>query len=262
VKRLNLKLSILTPLITAMLWASLGSSTSVLALSAKNDLAPVGNFAISGENNSLVVNSKLGVEYIASSDNITVWSVANPTSPEAVGSVSSGAVKLAVAKSGAYLYAIGENGTLEVYSTGSSSSPTLTYVSSTPITGQQPDNMTLDGNYVYVVDWASTTAEPKIEIYNVANPSSPTEVAALGVNSDQLASPVGVSVNGKYAYITSDANGTLNVFNVAKPANPQFVSSVALTPGIYNNYSGEVAFSGDYAYVTGINANVVLISLI
>ena len=237
---------------------SVNSSAAISGIAkTKQDLTLAGTLSVPGSQiNDFAVNSKLHVAYSTDSYKISVWSVSTPSSPKLITTVPSSATKIVVSPDGNYLYSINGN-ELAIYQTSTSSTAPLTLLSSAPIKGSQPDFLRVDGNYAYVVDWASVTSKPKVEIYNVSNKQAPLVAASLGVNSDQLKSPTAIAIKGNYAYVTSDANGTLNIFNIAKKTNPAYVSNVKLTTGLYNNYSGLIAFKGDYAYVSGINANVI-----
>ncbi len=224
---------------------------------AKQDLTLSQTLNIPGSQISdLALNPELNVAYTTNDFKISVWSTSSGTIPKLVTTVPSSASKIVVSNDGNYLYSINGN-VLAIYQTSTSSTSPLTYLSSSLINGSQPDYLKVSGNYAYVVDWASVTSKPKVEIYDISNKQAPNEVAALGVNSDLLKSPTAIAVRGEYAYVTSDANTTLNVFNISKKTNPVYISSVKLTPGLYNNAAGLIAFKDTYAYVTGINSNVI-----
>ena len=81
-------------------------------------------------------------------------------------------------------------------------------------------------------------------IYDIQNPSSPTAVSGFNV-----ASVVNdIVVVGKYAFITTNANGSASEFRILDISNPSAISEVG--PGIEIGFDANQVFvSGKYAYV-------------
>jgi len=90
----------------------------------------------------------------------------------------------------------------------------------------------VSGRYAYV-------AQGGLTIKDIADPSAPTNKAAIGL-SDQTN---GVYVSGKYAYVLNSGIGLI-VIDVSNPGSPFIVSTINLgtTPN-------KIFVSGRYAYV-------------
>ena len=124
------------------------------------------------------------------------------------------------------------------------SNPTLpTTVGETPLLLNQPFDLAMQGNYVYVTMYAAFQ-QSGLAIVDVSNPSSPV---VAGVTS-ALNSPQGLAVAGAYAYVV-DVNAGLHIVDVSQPAQPRVVGTLD-TPG----YARDVAVADNYAYVADYNA--------
>jgi hypothetical protein len=68
----------------------------------------------------------------------------------------------------------------------------------------------------------------EFRIYDITNPSSPTAVGGF----DNTVALNGVTVSGRYAYVSEGANNVINILDISKPSAPTSVStiSIGITP--------------------------------
>jgi prepilin-type N-terminal cleavage/methylation domain-containing protein len=106
-------------------------------------------------------------------------------------------------------------------------------------------NLSVSGNFVYIVSAASN---PIFRVINVSNPASPQQVASL--NASGGAAGRGIYVAGNYAYLTRTNSGQpeFYVFNITNPNSPSQVGTVNLTGN-----PNEVVVLGNYAYLASDN---------
>jgi hypothetical protein len=100
-------------------------------------------------------------------------------------------------------------------------------------------DLALRGQYVY----AASTAGARLQIYNVATPSSPSLVSGGNLT---VTGATGVALSGPYAFVTAGSNG-LKVVDVSNVASPVQVGSAPVISGTLSR----IAVKGDYAYVAG-----------
>ncbi len=120
---------------------------------------------------------------------------------------------------------------------------------STTVTGSNPHNVYVVGNFAYVVNGASNT----LQVFDVTNPANPVVEGSVGTATD----PLFVVVSGRYAYVTTYSSpGFLQVFDISNPTNPIFVNEIVVI-----NYDTGLSVQGNYAYVlTGSDMNIINIS--
>ena len=107
---------------------------------------------------------------------------------------------------------------------------------STGNNGPAPYSVAVAGRYAYVVNEDANT----FQIYDVSNPSSPTNIGTSGTQLD----PQSVVVAGRYAYVGNNSLSAkgLQIFDVSNPANPTSVGSGG------NGSISYIAVSGHYVY--------------
>jgi len=230
----------------------LGFIVSGATASAQGILTLSNSVPISGSTtDDIITDSHLDRMYTSTATDILTWSLANRTDPTLIATTPAyGFWVQKMASDGNYLYAVAGN-YLSIYKIQNSTTQPLVLWSHIQTLGTQPDYVTVSGNYAYVTDWTSTTALPKVEVFNVSKKANPTLAATIGENSDTLESPAAINIDGDYAYVTSDYNSTLNVFDISSPTNPTQVASLALDGAV------DTAFNGTYAYVTGVDSNAI-----
>jgi hypothetical protein len=102
------------------------------------------------------------------------------------------------------------------------------------------------GSIAYVAGENLNSGEPELDIVNVSNPTSPTELGSVTDNTSDT-TDTGICVYGNYAYVVED-DGSLDVINISNPASPVIVGS-ASTPGTTRSVA--VSADGHYVYVGG-----------
>jgi hypothetical protein len=231
---------------------ALGFVMSMASASAQGILTLSNTIPIPGvATDDIITDTHLNRMYTSTATSILTWSLSNPTDPTLIATTPAyGFWVQKMYSDGNYLYAVSSND-LSIYKIQNNTTQPLVLWSHIQTLGTQPDDVAVSNGYAYVTDWTSTTALPKVEIFNVSKKASPTLVATIGENSDSLQGPAAISINGDYAYITSDYNSTLNIFDITNPTSPTQVASLALDGAV------DMAFNGSYVYVSGVNSNVI-----
>ena len=116
------------------------------------------------------------------------------------------------------------------------------------ITGNNPWTVYVQGKYAYVANTGSNT----LQIFDVSNPSSPTQVGSVATGSY----PKSLYVQGRYAYVANYSSSTLQIFDISNPSSPTSVSTTSTGAGS-NPYS--VYVQGRYAYVANYSSNTMQI---
>jgi hypothetical protein len=101
----------------------------------------------------------------------------------------------------------------------------------------------VDGNYLYIVDYAPFTTEDTYGLYiiDITNPSAPTLINRF---QNITSYPQDISVEAGIAYI-ADGYGGVEVVDVYDPMNPSVIGYVDLIDG-----STGIKVDGGYAYVS------------
>ena len=150
-------------------------------------------------------------------------------------SQTGGAIK-AVAVQGSYAY-IGVGPHLVILNVSNPAQPTA--VGRTGVLPDIVEGIAVSGNYAYIAGGYSG-----LHIFDISNPSSPTEVGVFDTPNYAL----GVAVAGNYAYVADGYKG-LRIINVTNPAAPTEVGAYD-TPA----YAQQVAVAGNYAYIAEAQA--------
>jgi hypothetical protein len=213
---------------------------------------------------------------------LSAFDIANPASPVFVGSSASSPALLSattVNVAGGYAFVVSKNrnGPLgsESNDDGTGNSLTILDISSNPasptIVGQIHDSNTLFGgygvavvgHYAYVASQGCLSGQPcpnhavgcAFAVIDIANPASPTIVAAL--HSASLPQPwsttgalghvTAVAISGTTAYLTAAYQSRLTAINIANPLSPKIIASLKDTTNF--GFPVDVAIGGHYAYV-------------
>ncbi|HVS59011.1 MAG TPA: beta-propeller fold lactonase family protein [Candidatus Saccharimonadales bacterium] len=186
--------------------------------------------------------------YIGGEDSVTlqVIDVSNPAKPQDLtsGGVATSSAPTSIFVQGRYAY-ITEYSSLggsafQVFDVNNPASPTSVYTNSSIVT--QPESVYVQGRYAYVL------SNTKLQVLDISNPSSPSDVSSGGVSTNGQS----VFVQGRYAYVANYSTSKLQVFNVSDPTSPSDISSGGASTG---SHPYSVFVSGRYAYVANTSAN-------
>jgi len=111
-------------------------------------------------------------------------------------------------------------------------------------TGAAPVSVFVKESYAYVIS-------DKLQIFDISNLQSITLTGQVTLVSG---GEYGLFVQGDYAYITSQAAGSLDVYDVSDPTTPTYVSQLT---GLSTPY--EVFVKGDYAYIANYGGSSIAI---
>lgn len=200
-------------------------NASLTLIDMSNPRNPVrfnaGNFTNSPNgNNRVVVQGNFA--YISGAGLLESVDISDPTNPTAVASTTlSGGAALGFDTDGRYLYYTNDSvfGIVDIRNPKAMSQVYTT-------TTNSPDwdyDLEVQGGYAYIPQAGTTT----VRILNVASSTNPTYVTDINLGATNIIpEEYPLEVSGKYLYI-GHANG-INVYNIANPATPTFVTSTAL----------------------------------
>ncbi|TSC76394.1 MAG: hypothetical protein G01um101431_527, partial [Parcubacteria group bacterium Gr01-1014_31] len=120
-----------------------------------------------------------------------------------------------------------------------------------------PQSIVVQGRYAYVVGALNGQAESGLQILDISDPTQPRAVGSLADDSTTvLNGAYGITVSGRYAYISSFSDGGIQIVDISDPANPRAVgSSTASGAGTQS----PVLVQGRYLYVTVYSGNKVVV---
>lgn len=229
------------------------TSTVLMIINAADVTAPVhlSSYPIFDhpERLPLSIAARSGFVYIAARYGFQVFDVANPEAPAPVGSVELFQDPFDLLADDRHIYAVGENCLQVFVPMQPVSSPAVGFADlATPPTppveigrlilpqGGVSDIMVAE-DFVYTTDDLSL-----FSIFDVADPTAPTEVSHVDKTYPDWYSKDDVEVADGYAYVVN--NGLLHVFNITDPALPVEITHTLSLP-----YVTDVAIAGRYAYV-------------
>lgn len=167
---------------------------------------------------------------------LAVVDISNPASPTVVGSTTTGTPGVHVADIkvvGNYAYVSGQsNGQSEVlvFDVSNPASPHL--LSSLPA-GHSPQGLDVQGNFWYstIYDNDQTYGVPALDIYNISNPSSFSQVGTAVLDGNCHAQDV--TVEGTTAYVACYTDSSVAVVDVSNPASPMVIGYIPLPATSY-----------------------------
>ncbi len=110
-------------------------------------------------------------------------------------------------------------------------------------------DVSISGNYAYVLSSYSSVAEANLHVIDISDPTNPTIISTFTIStSTTVAADESIEVVGNYAYITNTSLDSLLVVNITNPKNPTIVGAVASSTVL--NYARGIVISGKYAYIS------------
>jgi hypothetical protein len=166
----------------------------------------------------------------SSSGKLTIVSLADPTSPSTVGSVTTSDTPYGAAVVDTLVFVAVVDDGLDVIDISNPASPVV--IATLPTPGRSFD-VAVSGNYAYIADFAGG-----LQIADISDPTLPVLVGGVATPGNAYA----VTVQGSYTYV-ADREGGLQVVDVSNPASPVIVQTVPID----NAYG--VDLKDDYAFV-------------
>lgn len=198
----------------------------IVAVASKTNPQVVSGFVEEGNAQRLAIDG--GNLYVGSNAGLSIYSLANPTQPQKLGSYSGLDVRAIAVRDGLAYVAAGTQGIviLDV------SAPTaISRVGGTALAdSDEAIDLVLSGNYAEVA--ANTAAAPaqsvgRLRIVDVSNPAAPVEVyASAPLEQRQMKS---IEHIGSHAVI---GGGSLHVIDTTNPLAPVEKSTLALRMGV------------------------------
>lgn len=258
-------------------YAYIATINGISIVDIKNPKLPVlaASYPLMGGADGMLVAD--GYAFVRSISGVHILDLANPIAPHELGVVEANIPHLAVA--GSHLYLDGYD-RLDMFDISDPSAPV--YVSSYQPANLRVRDLVLARNQIFLAatsglfiadlnaliappvevgrrllplsrvtditvagDFVYTTDELRLlSIFDVADPTAPTEVGHVDRTYPDWYSDNDIEVANGYAYVVN--NGLLHVFNITDPAQP-----VGITRPLTISYVTDVAIAGDYAYAVG-----------
>ena len=275
--------------VTASGWQPALTVQGQLYVPASAPPAAVGSVGITASANSIYVQGRYAyVLSIAASGNFQIIDISNPSAPQVIGTSATISTGRFIYVQGRYAYVTSQgSGQLQVYDVSNPALPTLVGTGSVSI----PLGLYVQGKYAYVVQQGSgllvfdvsNPASPvqvgsltsglaavtyaiyvqgiyayiacrnnspggTLQIVDVSNPAAPVLRSSATTGAD----PLGVYVQGRYAYVVNDGAPSLQIFDISNPLVTPALVGATTTGG------NGVYVQGRYAYVSneGTLANI------
>jgi len=201
--------------------------------------------------------------YVASDarDVLEILNISNPYNPQEIGEIKLSPRDVVVEGNYAYL-TCSDSGlyqsSLEIVDI---SDPHIPVHVATLLDGEggaklhNPYDVIVQGNYAYVISWASNGA---LEIIEISDPHNPAHIGGIS-HADggaKLAGANGVAVEGNYAYVISGAsNGAFEIVDISDPHSPVHTASIEDGEGNVKLYDPfDIVVVGEYAYITSYSS--------
>ena len=203
----------------------------------------------------VVVKQHYAFETAFSGNSLTVFDVANPTSPvllsqiaQATGGSLYGAEGLEI--SGNYLFQVSlTTSTFNVWDISSPANIKAVYSVEDTTNFNGAEAIRIYGNYAYVANYSSTAgSQPGITVVDISNPVSPKIIGKL-INSN-IIHPIYMQIKYPYLYeANEDTSCDLNIIDISNPTNPVLKTSFVPSGCTGTALGGD--FNGRYYYMGG-----------
>ena len=186
-----------------------------------------------------------------SGNSLTVFDVANPTSPVMLSQRTGGALTGAegIETSGHYAFVTSlTNNSFTVFDIASPANPIqiASIQDATNLAGAE--HVRIFGNYAYIANFNSGGSNPGLAVIDISKPSSPSIAATL--TNANISAPIFIQIRYPYLYLTNeDANCRLNVIDISNPTSPLLKTSFVPTGCNSNLITSD--FFGRYLYLSG-----------
>src|SRR5665213_87511 len=191
------------------------------------------------------------ISYVGTSaaSTLAVVDVSNPASPAIVGSTNTGTAGVNVADIrvvGNYAYVSGQSTAQSYVLVFDVSNPASPYLLNSLQAGHSPQGLDVEGNFWYqtIYDNDIPSGVPALDIYNISNPSTFSQVGTAILSGTCHAQDV--TVEGTTAYVACYTNSSVAVVDVSNPASPSvdgYISLPATSRPIFLEAKGRYVYS-------------------
>jgi len=168
---------------------------------------------------------------------LRIIDISNPANPQQVGIYDTPGYAYDVAVSGNFAYVADHNGGMRIIDISNPASPVETGSAGYPYF----ERIAINGDYAYV------GCDFGVNIIDISDVNNPIIVSLYLVFGDEGREPEdcsGLSVSGKFLYVTSSTQKNLIKINISNPSNPVGAGSSYCGPSSHG-----ITVSGNYAYV-------------
>ncbi len=203
------------------------NSLVIVDVSSKSAPALAGSYGIAGTAWGVAVSGDYA--YVAADyQGLVIVDVSSKSAPTLAGSYDTGGRALGLAVSGNYAYVADHTNGLVIVDVIDKSAPTFAGSYDT----DYAFGVAVSGDYAYVADYYD------LVIVDITDESAPTFAGSYNTAGNAR-----VAVSGNYAYVAADYQG-LVIVDVTDKSAPTFAGRYDTT-----GHAGDIAVSGDYAYV-------------
>ena len=193
-----------------------------------NALAAAGNYVFAG----------------SSWGGLQAWDVTDPGNIVSAGEFRVDAKTYDVAMGDGYAFTANSLGGIQVIDISDPSAPTVVATMSDTVSAF---GITLSDTLAFVA-----TIDSTLRVVSIADPLHPSTLSELPLSTRATSFVVVDSL----AYIGLGNNG-MSIYSLADPAAPSFIGSYDSAAG----YFGDIAVSGDYAYITGQSVGLIILNI-
>jgi len=207
------------------------------------------------EPNGVFVQNRYLYVTARSSNRVEVYDISNMASVASLGTISTGSTTSSLFVQGRYLYVgVPGSSTFDIFDLGGE------YAQQLEAGGAELGTLGVDGNSMFAGDvniQGGTTIGQSLQVNGNVGVNGQLYVSgtvpgsSLGTITTNLNTPTSVTVNGRYAYVTSTGNNTLAIYDVSSPASP--LAEGTITTNLNQPVSAVV--QGHYAYVASFGNN-------
>ncbi|MEM6395014.1 MAG: tail fiber domain-containing protein [Bacteroidota bacterium] len=146
---------------------------------------------------------------------------------------TAGVSQLATTENVAYI--LQDGGGLDLYDISDPANLNAFGFISMDVANGSPQDMTIEGDYLYVID------REFLEVVDISNPANPNSVGSLSVGNDLRT----IAASGSFVCVIDRDGNELKVIDVSVPSTPSLTGSLVI-----GGLPTSVKVAGNYAYVT------------
>ncbi len=214
-----------------------GAADGLLVMDVADPVMPPVTVGSQMESNAMAVTVSGDCAYVTDWNRLAVLDITDPTSPSPAGELLAPGDAYAVAVSGDHAFVALDTGLLSV-DISDPTAPDSAGFCENVVVDAWIWSIAISGDYAYVA--GDNEADPGFYVFDISDPTNPTEVAAKAT-PDLVR---GLAVSGDYLYVAAWSEGLI-AYDISNPASPDSVGGGADNFGYLNS----VAVSGDYAYI-------------
>ncbi len=157
---------------------------------------------------------------------------------------------------GDYIFAVANAGSaLVIIDVSTADAPSITSVLQDADILRLPSAIVVDGNYAYI----GTRGNYDLVVVDISDKAAPSIVANIDHDDSMPLGGNDIAKSGDYVFVTASGSRGFFIFDVSTPTAPTARASMNSPGSVWN--SGGIAASGNYVYMKGSGANLVVLDV-